>query len=278
MARPRTVHFMGDLDGFGIALAIRLSSRNRLFTVSKANQSALEDTIETMGLNDGNNQYSVSREIHPNDLIVITSGLEQQFDMNLAEELPADVQVIHLTSGDLGDLEDLQPDFIDTNIVVKDMILESKSSFFKSDSLASAYRQIKRSETTDSVPSYHWWVAQQDVIDALVCLFSLDCKLPRELNICGRKMWSLADTKDQLKMLYDRTVAGQTGNFDISHLTANSPIPNGLVAIEDMSNDVQRPSLASLHDLLLATSCHGWRPQVPLRTALMKYIALQLDD
>ena len=275
MARPRTVHFMGDLDGFGIALAIRLSSRNRVFTVSKATLSTLEDTIETMGLNDGTSQYLVSREIHPNDLIVITSGLEQQFDMNLAEELPADVQVIHLTSGDFGSS---QPDFIDTNIVIKDMILESKSSFFKSDSLASAYRQIERLETTDSVPSYHWWVAQQDVIDALVCLFSLDCKLPRELNICGRKMWSLTDTKDQLKMLYDRTVAGQTGNFDISHLTANSPIPNGLVAIEDMSNDVQRPSLASLHDLLLATSCHGWRPQVPLRTALMKYIALQLDD
>ena len=275
MARPRTVHFMGDLDGFGIALAIRLSSRNRLFTVSKATLSTLEDTIGTMGLNDGNNQYSVSREIHPNDLIVITSGLEQQFHINLAEELPADVQVIHLTPGDFGSS---QPDFIDTNIVVKDMILESKSSFFKSDSLASVYRQIERSETTDSVPSYHWWVAQQDVIDALVCLFSLDCKLPRELNICGRKMWSLADTKNQLKMLYDRTVAGQTGNFDISHLTANSPIPNGLVAIEDMSNDVQRPSLASLHDLLLATSCHGWRPQVPLRTALMKYIALQLND
>ena len=266
---------MGDLDGFGIALAIRLSSRNRLFTVSKATLSTLVDTIETMGLNDGNNQYSVSREIHPNDLIVITSGLEQQFDMNLAEELPADVQVIHLTSQDFGSS---QPDFIDTNIVIKDMILESKSSFFQSESLASAYRQIERSETTDSVPSYHWWVAQQDVIDALVCLFSIDCKLPRELNICGRKMWSLADTKDQLKMLYDRTVAGQTGNFDISHLTANSPIPNGLVAIEDMSNDVQRPSLASLHDLLLATSCHGWRPQVPLRTALMKYIALQLND
>ena len=275
MARPRTVHFMGDLDGFGIALAIRLSSRNRLFTVSKATLSTLVDTIETMGLNDGNNQYSVSREIHPNDLIVITSGLEQQFDMNLAEELPADVQVIHLASQDFGSS---QPDFIDTNIVIKDMILESKSSFFQSESLASAYRQIKRSETTDSVPSYHWWVAQQDVIDALVCLFSLDCKLPRELNICGRKMWSLADTKYQLKMLFDRTVAGQTGNFDISHLTANSPIPNGLVAIKDMSNDVQRPSLASLHDLLLATSCHGWRPQVPLRTALMKYIALQLND
>ena len=60
MARPRTVHFMGDLDGFGIALAIRLSSRNRLFTVSKATLSMLEDTIETMGLDDGNNQYSVS--------------------------------------------------------------------------------------------------------------------------------------------------------------------------------------------------------------------------
>ena len=36
-------------------------------------------------------------EIHPNDLIVITSGLEQQFHINLAEELPADVQVINLT-------------------------------------------------------------------------------------------------------------------------------------------------------------------------------------
>ena len=91
-------------------------------------------------------------------------------------------------------------------------------------------------------------------------------------------MWSLADTKDQLKMLYDRTVAGRTGNFDISHLAVNSPIPNGPIAIEDMSNNVQRPSLGILHDLLLDTSCNGWRPQVPLRTALMKYIALQSDD
>ena len=48
MARPRTVHFMGDLDGFGIALASRLSSRNRLFTVSNATLSMLEDKIETM--------------------------------------------------------------------------------------------------------------------------------------------------------------------------------------------------------------------------------------
>lgn len=275
MARPRTVHLMGDLDGFGIALAVRLSSRNRLFTVSKATLSRLEDKIETMGLHDGNNQYLGSREVYPNDLIVITSELEQQFDMNIAEELPADVQVINLSSENLGAS---QPDFIATNIVIKDMIPESKSSFFQSESLASAYRQKERSENTDCVPSYHWWVAQQDVIDALVCLFSLDCKLPRELNICGRKMWSLADTKDQLKMLYDRTVAGQTGSFEISHLAANSPIPNGLVAIEEVSNNVQRPSLASLHGLLLETSCNGWRPQVTLRTALMKYIALQLND
>ena len=275
MARPRTVHFMGDLDGFGIALASRLSSRNRLFTVSNATLSMLEDKIETMGVYGANNQFSTSREVQPNDLILFVSGLEQQFDMNIAEGFPEDVQVINLIPEDF---EDSQLDFVTTNIVIKDMILDSKSSYFQSESLASLYCQLETSDNTDNPPSCHWWVAQQDVIDALVCLFSLDCKLPQELNICGRKMWTLADTKDQLKMLYDRTIAGQTGNFNVLHLAAKSPNPNGLIAIEEMSNNAQRPNLASLHELLLQSSCNGWRPQVPLRTALMKYIAWQFDD
>ena len=87
MARPRTVHFMGDLDGFGIALASRLSSRNIVYSL-KCYLSMLEDKIETMGVTVQTIHISLGRTIHPNDLILFVSGLEQQFRYKYSRRIP----------------------------------------------------------------------------------------------------------------------------------------------------------------------------------------------
>ena len=94
--------------------------------------------------------------------------------------------------------------------------------------------------------------------------------------MCGRREWSLFDTFDQLSMLYQRTLAGASGQFSLNHLEPSPVIGAGVKPVADVLVG-KRPDLANLHEAMLESSDTGWRPMVPLRAALMYYLAAKLE-
>ena len=132
----------------------------------------------------------------------------------------------------------------------------------------------------------HWWVSDIDVADALVRILLSELPFPARVKMSGRRAWGQEQSIEELVLLYQRTKAGQTGDFAIEHLTA-SPSPNFEVktlvvnpnlpmGIED--NSRQRPDLSPIHDVLHSIDGDGWRPLVPIRTALMHTLAGYLKE
>ena len=134
----------------------------------------------------------------------------------------------------------------------------------------------------------HWWVSDIDVADAFVRILMSDEPFPSELKVSGRRAWEQSQTLEELSLLFARTMAGRTGDFGIEHLTA-APTPTIEVktltapSTEPMSveeNAQVRPDLSPLHDVLVRVDGDGWRPLIPIRTALMHSLAgyLQSDQ
>ena len=123
----------------------------------------------------------------------------------------------------------------------------------------------------------HYWVAESDVVDALVRIALHQPVLPERMDIAGRRQWTTQQTHHELGMLYKRTQAGSTGQFTASHLDQPSS-PNIAVVPIDSVDRTTRPSLGPLHEVLVECDGHGWQPTSPLRTAMMVYIAGKLND
>ena len=140
------------------------------------------------------------------------------------------------------------------------------------------------SVTADESPQY-WWVSDIDVADALVRILLSEEPFTSEMKISGRRSWSEVQTLEELSLLYNRTVAGRTGQFSVEHLTA-APTPSievqSLIVQPHLPMDVdenarKRPDLSPLHALLYRIDGDGWRPLVPIRTALMHALADYMD-
>ena len=81
----------------------------------------------------------------------------------------------------------------------------------------------------------------------------------------------------QLLLLYQRTIAGSSGNFEATHLE-QKPVINPV--LEDISqiNKSSRPDLSIINEALREIDGDGWRPLTPLRTSLMQYLATKDFD
>ena len=93
----------------------------------------------------------------------------------------------------------------------------------------------------------------------------------RFLHMCGRREWSYDDTKAEFEMLWKRTNQGQTGKF-----TADTLFGHEIAGMEPKpisTDSYSRPNLDPLHNELLQLTGDGWRPLIPLRTAIMTLIA-----
>jgi len=132
----------------------------------------------------------------------------------------------------------------------------------------------------------HWWVGEVDVADALVRLLISEQPFPELSKMSGRRSWGEQQTLEEFQMLYRRTSAGQSGSFGIDELTA-APTPKielqPLMVSDSLpltveANRQQRPDLSAIHDALHAADGDGWRPLVPVRTALMHCLAHMLED
>ena len=72
-------------------------------------------------------------------------------------------------------------------------------------------------------------------------------------------------------MLWDRTNQGQSGEFTAQTLFGHEIA--GMEAKPIQAKASTRPDLQPLHSALLEITGDGWRPLIPLRTAIMTMIA-----
>ena len=123
----------------------------------------------------------------------------------------------------------------------------------------------------------HYWVAESDVVDALVRIALHQPELPNHIDIAGRRRWSTQQTHHEMQMLYNRTRAGSTGQFTATLLDQPSSPTIAVVPI-NAAHQSTRPSLGQIHDVLEQCDGQGWQPTSPLRTAMMVYLAGKLND
>ncbi len=137
------------------------------------------------------------------------------------------------------------------------------------------YNAITNNQTiaSDSRPR-HWWVSEMDIADSIVRILVSDQPFPSNANISGRRAWSDDQTVEEMKLLFSRTMAGKSGTFSAQHLTTP---PSPIIEVEAISkvddNEHPRPDLESIHQVLVACDGDGWRPLMPIRSALMMFLA-----
>jgi hypothetical protein len=173
---------------------------------------------------------------------------------------------------------EVDTEWLDSIILVHDLLPREKDTTWGSP----LFNQWMIQLNTNIVPSpvgstEHWWVSDIDVADAFVRMLIGDEPFPSLIKVSGRRAWSQEQTIEELTLLHARTVAGKTGQFSVEHLTAaptptievKSLIVNPSMPLSMKDNSQQRPDLSPLHDVLHRIDGDGWRPLVPIRTALM---------
>ena len=122
----------------------------------------------------------------------------------------------------------------------------------------------------DSKIRPRYWLSVIDAANAIAHL-AISGKKFSNIHMCGRREWSYEDTKAEFDMLWKRTNQGQTGNFTAETLFGHDI--SGMEAKPIEMESYSRPDLNPLHDELLEITGDGWRPLIPLRTAIMTLIA-----
>ena len=177
-------------------------------------------------------------------------------------------------------------EWIDSLIEVFDLLPRRQDSVWQSPNFRPWMERLESSGSVMAGQSAeYWWVSDIDVADALVRILLSSEPFPKQIKISGRRSWSEEQTLEELSLLYRRTIAGRTGRFNVEHLTA-APTPT--IEVQSLmvspqlplgveQNARERPDLSPLHDLLYRIDGDGWRPLVPIRTALMHALADYID-
>ena len=115
-----------------------------------------------------------------------------------------------------------------------------------------------------------YWLSVIDAANAIAHLANAGSKYSG-LHMCGRREWLCEDTQAEFQMLWDRTTQGQSGEFTAQTLFGHEIA--GMEAKPVQAETSTRPDLQPLHNALLEITGDGWRPLIPLRTAIMTVIA-----
>jgi len=126
----------------------------------------------------------------------------------------------------------------------------------------------------DSVDNSRYWLSVIDAANAIAHIVKSESKIS-QLYMCGRREWLPQDSKAEFEMLWARTNQGISGKFTAETLFGHEIA--GMDAKPIHENERQRPNLTPLHELLLELTGDGWRPLIPLRTAMMTMIAGLLE-
>ena len=157
----------------------------------------------------------------------------------------------------------------DADIVIgKDLIIHDLLPSRADKWLAPELISWAKGEGTAGPPRY--WLSVTDAANAIAHILKAEVKLDN-VHMCGRREWASEDSKSEFDMLWQRTNQGISGNFTAEVLFGHAISGMEAKPIADEVN--QRPDLDPLHQLLLGLTGDGWRPLMPLRTALMTLIA-----
>ena len=126
----------------------------------------------------------------------------------------------------------------------------------------------------DSGANSRYWLSVIDAANAIAHIAKSESKIS-QLFMCGRREWLPQDSQAEFEMLWARTNQGLSGKFTAETLFGHEIA--GMVAKPIHEKEIQRPNLTPLHELLLELTGDGWRPLIPLRTAMMTMIAGLLE-
>lgn len=160
------------------------------------------------------------------------------------------------------------------SLLLHDVLPSGENTGLVNPGLDSIWNSI---DSVMEVEASHYWVAESDVVDALIRIALHQPKLPKHIDIAGRRRWSAQQTHHEMRMLYNRTRAGSTGQFTATLLDQPASPSIEVVPI-NAAHQSTRPPLGPIHEVLEQCDGQGWQPTSPLRTAMMVYLAGKLND
>ena len=270
------VHLTGELEGLGDDFVAKLIHDEFNVAIEKDQVARMTNKLElelahlSVGL-----KVVKLADITPSDIVIHFSSNQEASDLfvEIADLCPS----ILVTTGLNSQPKNLE--FVDTIIDVIDLIPSANCQHFQSNNLDQMLQFCYTKGTggfQSDLPARYWWLSQQDAVTGLVGIVKCSSLPKGVVPMCGRREWSLSDTFDQLSMLYQRTLAGASGQFSLEQLQPSPVIGAGVQKVTDVLVG-KRPNLSNLHEVMLESNEEGWRPLVPLRTSLMHYLAAKLE-
>ena len=269
MSKPRVVHFVGDLPGLGEELIHKLVCNDVVCSIAQEWYNTIITNIATeLEIFNATPLLFDSNNINPNDVLLYFALNDVKLDLVQISNFSCNV--ILLVS------EEINADFEQMNLKIihlHDMIAYSTIADLDNN-LDELLQHCQSNNSVDfSLSSKkHWWVSQQDVAMGLVRLIDNVALLPAKLDLCGRRGWTESETFQQLELLYNRTMAASSGQFQTDHLEPKPVIEATLAKASEITPST-RPDLSVINEILQQMNGEGWRPLIPLRTSLMHYLA-----
>ena len=278
MATP-VIHIRGSNSCLGRSLISRLIRADVKIVIPEFDYQWAEQMFSTE-LNYSNSQLLKSKEttIEQGHRVILLGLGPYLNDMEQSSIGVDGSETILVTPG----FEKIEIDTseIDSHLIISHMIPTACDDSWCCPVIENWYNAITNNETIDSdIRPRHWWVSEMDVADSIVRILISEHPFPPNANISGRRAWSDDQTVEELRLLFSRTMAGKSGMFSAQHLTTpSSPI----IEVEAISkvddNEHPRPDLESIHQVLVSCDGDGWRPLMPIRSALMMFLAGALQE
>ncbi|MGB2080723.1 MAG: hypothetical protein ACPHZ6_02965, partial [Poseidonia sp.] len=135
------------------------------------------------------------------------------------------------------------------------------------------FERARSGDESPSAQSGHYWCSAQDVAEALLRAFPFMTPGLEPYTVSGRRYWPSKDTWTEIKLLADRTLAGQSGQFELKHLLDDGGPAVEVEVLDGRETRRQRPNISRFHELLEENTGEGWNPRTPLRQSLMLLLA-----
>lgn len=271
-----TIALLGKPEGLMLSLMLKLVRSDKKFHTDKESLEVLEKTDASM------------LEFCINPPVEIPMKVDYVVLFGLTGQQKLELTGLNHQHSIFIDSSPVERNLHDCFIQISDLIPTNTD-----DSFASPDLKLLDAELSDTdLKKQHWWVGEVDVIEALSTILSNpNCIVNHsDMHICGRRSWQFRDILSEYKLLMDRTIDGQTGQFIPENLVNPKPpgieleeLGSGLVKLESMAKieelkveeipSPKRPDLGPLHAVLKEMNGEGWRQTQPIRQALMIYLA-----
>jgi len=278
MANP-VVHLRGSDSCLGRSLISRLIRADVEIVIPDVDYQWVEQMFSTE-LNYSNSQLFKAEEtaIARGHRVILLGFGPYLNNMEQSSIAVDGSETILITSG----FEKIEIDTseIDSHLIINHLLPTACDDSWCCPVIQNWYNAIINNQTiTSDLRLRHWWVSEMDVVDSIVRILVSDQSFPSSANISGRRAWSDDQTVEEMRLLLSRTMAGKSGMFSAQHLTTP---PSPTIEVEAISkandNEYPRPDLESIHRVLVACDGDGWRPLMPIRSALMVFLAGALQE